>query len=544
MGAITWEDFLSKFEDLCFVVSDEPDMDALIEDKKTNDLLKTNAEAEELDLLTEVLQKHPDVHFYRKMVGATKKDLRGLLDDCDIEGSEKALNSILSLLKLRVDKTDPEILKQDEIIKLLWEHPEIQNSCKIKGCGKKDFLKQYENNTLTPRTALEDAKKAIASTTGATNFDLKAHVNKFAVHFQSKLVHSQAKNGGVLLGKKASRSTPYLCAASLMHNGHRPDLDQTSNDSSGIYQALLKKYADYKSGQTESGNVDPAVQGFVDVVEQDDVAFIEKNMDSLDPQLKQVIVPHPDNDQYIAFVPLVSPGINKIVLDAYEENRKQGEQRFNAGRLYNLLGYGGSNAQNVCLKKNIRYINSPMLANTPQADRQDKRAWRFLLGGSDSFHFRVRWGDVENYGKWLSANRKEGMHQGEGDAGASRKLAKETGVLAQKAEASVLRPIVEECVYDMRVLSENINSLITEEGPRRILEEKEMTQDGQWEKKFLDSRNDLELFVITGMKGNETEELLVDSMMNTIDKHEDISFNVTDKSRTSQVIRGLIKEMI
>lgn len=539
------EEFLSKYGSLYEASGGKPELDKL--SKK----LSGKKETAVFDSVLDLLWEHPDISFYRSFIDIKKKDFFALMKDIDIKDAAIALRESLSLVKDQASHYFSSVsVDKNDVVNSLWNHPDIATFCKIKGCNKKEFVRVFDSFQIDDvKTILSRAIDLIESgILDSSDFDLMDHIKNIAVHFNSKIVHSQAGDIGVFVGPKMAKPTPYLCASSIMHSGEDITLDQTVNDNGGIYQAWLKKYNKAKKEKDVSDiKNDIMFKDFISMENDNNLFSKEVGEEVLDGNLKQIILPNPNvKGEYIAFTPLVSPGVCKIVCDKWEENKEK-SNKWNANRYFEILPVGGSIQRNVCINENAQYVRSPFVAYVPSVFSSNKRALRFLHVGADGFCFKVNKETMCKYYKWLLSNRGSSFDVVYGDSGAVRNLADESGFLSQKAEASLLRDLVRDYIFDIESVSSDISNLLKNKKMNLYLEEKGWVENGQWEDGFLSSKNDLDFFIITGRSKNKTKKILVKNITTLIngyyiDSEKSIVLSEIDKNRIGKVLLTLIRE--
>ncbi len=417
------------------------------------------------------------------------------------------------------------LLRKDEktvVMKLLWKHPDIGGRLKCAGGREADLAEALAglDTRLDADELLEAARAAIQPLVSKEIIETRVNqiITEYAAHFTTKPVHSNAAEGGVRLGKLAGMDSPYLCAATLIANGFEIPLDQTKNDNTGRYQALLSVVqsdgqAKANLPEEEAATIRMAFQRI-----QETTGYELCHLDRVDPRLRQIAVPR--DEGYVVLTPLASPGLCKLIAEQVE-----GIERPSWVNVDNFP-VGGANPQNTMI--HTQAIRSPLLFEVPTVDREIRESLGVLHG---KVRIRLERDLVRLYRDWRQ------KHPG---------WTEEDTLRGRQLEKRALRPLIVQVVASLRAKHEAICELATEHGD--LLDDSFRTGDG-WRLEFLNAKDPLTRAVITGVWEIEAGGQLATEILNRLNdfrfgNDETLALADIDHQRLTKVISGLLEELL
>lgn len=254
-----------------------------------------------------------------------------------------------------------------------------------------------------------------------------------AVHYSAKTVNSNAFAAGIRLASADTFDAPYLTVSSI--GPQKVPVDYLQN--AGRIATHHKKFGALR---------DPAQRArFVSVPADEEAAIAaalpllldraEHGTHFVDARLRQVLLPTADgidDNNYVALTPLNAAGLSELIGQRIEAEIEQTKARNETPkyRSRTLLGYGGSNPQNV--GRWVRAMGRTMVFDAPQEQPAVRKAYAFFYKGVQ-FRDKLK-RQLDAYALW----RHQVLVANQGRV---------TGDLARRTqEATLLRAIAEEAL--------------------------------------------------------------------------------------------------
>lgn len=288
-------------------------------------------------------------------------------------------------------------IRKSLLIATLWKS-KAANECKALGVKLPDFVSTVEPSLSS---ALDDlgnwmqgfgAAGQLARQLSGGGFDaaVTESVTNMAAHFIGKITHSSAESGAVLVLPDCN-PLPYLYSGTVGEIG----LDKAVGSSQDTTFAKAKEawLRVRENGKAASVASDIAV---ADVFERT-LSRLGSGEDRpmnrfVDYRLRQIKLPR--DGEYVAFTPLGSGGISKVIAGAKDEGLVSGEQTY--------LSVGGAKRSNVTQFDEIRraYVFfAPAVSASGIATYL-----RLVNRGFKLYKTREMKGALDEYGTWLGKN--------------------------------------------------------------------------------------------------------------------------------------------
>jgi len=203
-----------------------------------------------------------------------------------------------------------------------------------------------------------------------------------AVHYSAKTVNSNAFAAGIRLASDDTFDAPYLTVSSI--GPRQVPVDYLQN--AGRIATHYKKFGALR---------EPAQRARFIQVPADEEAIIaaalplllkgaEHGTHFVDARLRQVLLPTADgidDENYVALTPLNAAGLSELIGQRVEADIEQKKARDEKPHYRNraLLGYGGSNPQNV--GRWVRSMGRAMVFNAPQEQPATRKAYAIFYKG-------------------------------------------------------------------------------------------------------------------------------------------------------------------
>ena len=203
-----------------------------------------------------------------------------------------------------------------------------------------------------------------------------------AVHYSAKTVNSNAFAAGIRLASTDTLDAPYLTVSSIGPNQVPVDYLQNA----GRIATHHKKFGALH---------DPAQRArFIAVPADEEAAMaaalpllldgVEHGTHFVDARLRQVLLPTADgidDNDYVALTPLNAAGLSELIRQRIEADIEQKKARGESPQYRDraLLGYGGSNPQNV--GRWVRAMGRAMVFDAPQEQPAMRKAYAIFFKG-------------------------------------------------------------------------------------------------------------------------------------------------------------------
>ncbi|MBA4255961.1 MAG: hypothetical protein C0445_08820 [Polaromonas sp.] len=266
-------------------------------------------------------------------------------------------------------------------LQMLWEHEQTKALVRSGASHKKAFL---QSNALQEANAFDVQAVLRTLTLAASNPETQAARRQTIAaalrslgHFTSKPTHTSAQALGIVIDPKARSIGPYLTAGMLQEHERPLMLDQAVNDNTGKTSFCL----DVLNGN--STQADAATSALVRQVATELFANgYEHGTHTIDPRLRQILLPATDVGRYRAITPLTSMGLSAY-LHSHWQSRQPGEQ--GASQSFGKLvfhGFSTTAMNNFTAIRRVQHAAEPdkTVGSLPN------RAWLFEVPRLDEAH--------------------------------------------------------------------------------------------------------------------------------------------------------------
>lgn len=203
-----------------------------------------------------------------------------------------------------------------------------------------------------------------------------------AVHYSAKTVNSNAFAAGIRLASDDTFDAPYLTVSSIGPQQVPVDYLQnagriaTHHKKFGALRDLAQRARFIAVPADEEAAMAAALPLLLDRAEH--------GTHFVDARLRQVLLPTADgidDDNYVALTPLNAAGLSELINQRVEADIEQKKARDEKPQYRNraLLGYGGSNPQNV--GRWVRAMGRTMVFDAPQEQPAMRKAYAIFYKG-------------------------------------------------------------------------------------------------------------------------------------------------------------------
>lgn len=243
-------------------------------------------------------------------------------------------------------------------LQMLWEHEQTKALVRSGASHKKAFL---QSDALQDANAFDVQAVLGTLTLAASNPEAQAAQRQTIAaalrslgHFTSKPTHTSAQALGIVIDPKARSIGPYLTAGMLQEHERPLMLDQAVNDNTGKTSFCL----DVLNGN--STQADAATSALVREVATELFANgYEHGTHTIDPRLRQILLPATDVGRYRAITPLTSMGLSAYLHSHWQSwlpGEQGGSQSF--GKLV-FYGFSTTAMNNFTAIRRVQHAAEP-----------------------------------------------------------------------------------------------------------------------------------------------------------------------------------------
>ena len=203
-----------------------------------------------------------------------------------------------------------------------------------------------------------------------------------SVHYSAKTVNSNAFGAGIRLAASDVYDGPYLAVSTL--GPHTVPVDYLQN--AGKTATHHKNIGAVRDPQQRArfASIPPEEEAIISAALPLLLDGAELGTHFVDARLRQVLFPTRDgidDENYVALTPLNAAGLSELIGQRVEADIEQKKARDEKPQYRNraLLGYGGSNPQNV--GRWVRAMGRAMVFNAPQEQPATRKAYAIFYKG-------------------------------------------------------------------------------------------------------------------------------------------------------------------